>query len=232
MRRFWSQPLLRQLLIAVSLLLVPLIAAMIWAAVTTFQDRVSDLRDEALVAATTTGLYVDGYLGGLDLMATALGLHPAVQGLDAAQAADLFRRTLPEQPEIVTVLLVARDRREVARSSVAEEVGTVDVEWTAAVVADKSRFVSPLQTTKQGFHSVVIGYPVRNGGGEVIAARRASATSGSSTGRSRRSRRARWCTAGVAGSSSHAYGSARPAGDGSYLAVDCPSRMVAFIGRR
>ena len=170
MRRFWSQPLLRQLLIAVSLLLVPLIAAMIWAAKMTFEDRVSDLRDEAAVAATTTAVYVDGYLSGLDLMATALGLHPAVQELDPAKTAELFRRTLPEQPEIVSVLLVAGDRREVARVSAAEEVGAVDVEWAAAVLGDKSRFMSPLQTTRQGFHSVVVGYPVRNGGKDVIAA--------------------------------------------------------------
>jgi C4-dicarboxylate-specific signal transduction histidine kinase len=170
MRRFWSQPLLRQLLIAVSLLLVPLIAAMIWAAVMTFYDRVNELRDEAVVAATTTGVYVDGYLNGLDLMATSLRLHPAVQGLEAGRAADLFKRTLPEQPALVTVVLVTRDSREVARASGPDDVGIADDEWATTVMREGVRFVSPLQTSKQGSHSVIFGYPVRSGAGEVIAA--------------------------------------------------------------
>jgi C4-dicarboxylate-specific signal transduction histidine kinase len=170
MRRFWSLPLLRQLLIAVTLLLVPLIAAMVWAAVMTFGDRVDDLRDEAVVAATTTSVYVDKYLNGLDLLAATLSLHPAVQGLDATLAADVFRRTLKAQPALLTVALVTRDRREVARASDPDQAGAGDDDWASAAMSTGARYVSPLQTGKQRLHSVVVGYPVRNAAGEAIAA--------------------------------------------------------------
>jgi C4-dicarboxylate-specific signal transduction histidine kinase len=170
MRRFWSQPLLRQLLIAVSSLLLPLMAAMIWAGVMTFRDRVNDLRDEAVVAAAATSAYVERYLGGLDLMATALGLHPAVQGLEAPAASNLFKRTLPQQPALLTVVLVTRDRREVARASDAGKPTSYRDDWAAPVMATAARAVTPLETDGQGLHSVVVGYPVRNDAGDVIGA--------------------------------------------------------------
>jgi C4-dicarboxylate-specific signal transduction histidine kinase len=171
MSRFWSQSLLRQLLVAFSLLLVPLTAAMVWAAVMTFRDRVDELRGEAVVAAATTTAYVDRYLEGLDLLATALGFHPAVQRLDAEGAADLFQRTLPHQPALITVVLVTTDRREVARASDPANAAAGDAAWAGRVVNSAARVVSPLETDQHsGLHSVVIGYPVRNDGGEVIGA--------------------------------------------------------------
>jgi C4-dicarboxylate-specific signal transduction histidine kinase len=171
MSRFWSQSLLRQLLVAFSLLLVPLTAAMVWAAVMTFRDRVDELRGEAVVAAATTTAYVDRYLEGLDLLATALGFHPAVQRLDAEGAADLFQRTLPHQPALITVVLVTTDRREVARASDPANAAAGDAAWAGRVVNSAARIVSPLETDQHsGLHSVVIGYPVRNDGGEVIGA--------------------------------------------------------------
>jgi C4-dicarboxylate-specific signal transduction histidine kinase len=169
MRRFWSQPLLRQLLIAVTLLLVPLIAAMAWASLRTFEDRVSELRDEAVVAATTTAAYVTKYLEGLDPMAAALGLHPAVQALDAS-AADLFRRTLPKQPELLTLVLVTPDGREVARASDASDDAFQNDDWVTPVLRTASRAVGSLQTGNRGLHSVAIGYPVHNDAGEMIGA--------------------------------------------------------------
>jgi signal transduction histidine kinase len=170
MRRFWSQPLLRQLFIAVLLLLVPLIAAMVWAAVMTFDDRVDDLRDEAKVAAVTTAVYVDKYLNGLDLLAATLGLHPAVQQLDPVLADDVFKRTLVSQPALLTIALVTRDRREIARASDPDQALGRDDDWATMVMTTGARFVSPLQTGKRQIHSVVVAYPVRNVAGEMIAA--------------------------------------------------------------
>jgi C4-dicarboxylate-specific signal transduction histidine kinase len=171
MGRFWSQPLLRQLLFAVSLLVVPLTAAMGWTAVTTFRDRVNDLRDEAVVAAATTSQHVNRYLGGLDGMAAALALHPAVQGLDAGAAVELFRRTLPEQPALLNVALVARDYREVARASDPAHALVAGTGWSTLVMNTGARAVTPLETDKAaGVHSIVVGYPVRNESAEVIGA--------------------------------------------------------------
>ena len=170
MRRFWSQPLLRQLLIAVTLLLVPLTAAMMWAATRTFEDRTNDLRDEAVVAASTTAAFVTRYLSGLDLLATSLRLHPAVQGMDSAAASDLFARILPQNPALLSVVLVGRDGREVARASNAPNVAFEDDDWAAAVRTTADRYVSPLESGKQGLNSVTIGYPVRSDAGQLTAA--------------------------------------------------------------
>ena len=169
MRRFWSQPLLRQLLIAVLLLLVPLMAAMFWAATMTFEDRANDLRDEAVVAAHTTSAFVVRYLGGLDLMAASLRLHPAVQSLDKEEASGLFSRILPENPALLTVVLVGRDGRDVARASNTTNV-SFDDQWADAVMTTGARSVSPLESNKQGLNSVTVGYPVKNDAGAVIAA--------------------------------------------------------------
>jgi signal transduction histidine kinase len=171
MSRFWSQSLLRQLLIAVSLLLVPLTLAMIWAAVLSFRDRVADLRAEVVVAAAATSAYMNRYLGGIDLLATAVSLHPAVQALQPDGTSDLFKRTLPYQPALLSVVLVAPDERVIARvadPAVAADGGGA---WVAVVMNSAARAVTPLETDEQGgLHSVVIGYPVRNENTDIIGA--------------------------------------------------------------
>jgi two-component system NtrC family sensor kinase len=170
-QRFWSQPLRRQLLIAILLLLAPLSAAAFWAGAMAFRDRVTDLRDEAVVAATTTSAYLNRYLGSLDLMATALGLHPAVQALDAETAAELFRRTLPQQPALLDVVLVARDRREIARAADPANDVIAGGDWATPVMHAGERTVTPLQVDRaSGTRYVVIGYPVRSDTGQVIGA--------------------------------------------------------------
>jgi C4-dicarboxylate-specific signal transduction histidine kinase len=171
MSPFWSQPLRRQLLIAVALLLVPLLGAVFWASATVYRDRVADLRDEAVVAASTTSAYLNRYLGGLDLMATALGLHPAVQDMDASAAANLFKRTLPQQPALLNVVLVTKDQREVARASDPADAVFAAEDWAAPVMGTAARVVTPLRTDKDtGLNYVVIGYPVRSEAGAVIGA--------------------------------------------------------------
>ena len=171
MRRFWAQTLRRQLLIAILLLLLPLLAAATWSGAIAFRERVDDLRDEAIVASTTTAAYLNRYIGSLDLMATALGLHPAVQALDAATASNLLNRTLPQQPALLNVVLVARDRREVARAADPNVSVGAGEDWAAPALASGNRVISPLQLDKEtGTHYIVVAYPVRNATREVIGA--------------------------------------------------------------
>jgi signal transduction histidine kinase len=169
MRRFWSQTLLRQLLIAIVLLLVPLLAAATWAGMVAFQERVQDLRDEAAVASTTTAAYLNRYIGSLDLLAAALSQHPAIQTLDAAATSAMFSRTLPQQAGLVNMMLVAPDRREVARAAAGGQSGGGEADWARTVLETGARAVGPLQTGKEtGTHFVIVGYPVRNAEGAVV----------------------------------------------------------------
>jgi C4-dicarboxylate-specific signal transduction histidine kinase len=169
MRRFWSQPLRRQLFIAILLLLVPLVVAATWSGIRAFNERVDDLRDEAIVASTTTAAYLNRYLGSLDLMATALSLHPAVQEFDSTAAASLFSRTLPQQPALLNMVLVGPDRREVARAADPTLQGASAVDWAGPVMSEGRRIVTPLQSSV-GVNFVLIGYPVRNDDGAVVGA--------------------------------------------------------------
>jgi two-component system NtrC family sensor kinase len=171
MRRFWAQTLRRQLLIAILLLLVPLLAAATWSGAVAFRERVEDLRDEAIVASTTSAAYLNRYIGSLDLMATALGLHPAVQALDADEVQQLFARMLPQQPALLDVVLVARDRREVARAADPSAEGFTGEEWAAPVLASGARVISPLHLDRSaGTGYIVIAYPVRDTAHDVIGA--------------------------------------------------------------
>jgi len=171
MRRFWSLPLRRQLFIAVLLLLVPLLSAALWAGGMAYRERVDDLRDEAVVAASTTALYLTRYLGSLDLMAKALSLHPAVQGLDPGSASSLFKRTLPEQPALLNVVLISDGREEIARATDSSVTATDADDWPAHAMITGERVITPLQTDAQdGVQSVVIGYPVRDEASRIIGA--------------------------------------------------------------
>jgi signal transduction histidine kinase len=171
MRRFWSLPLRRQLFIGILLLIVPLLLAATWSGVRAFEERVADLRDEAIVAATTSAAYVNRYLGSLDLMATALSLHPAVQSLDATAAAELFSRTLPQQPALLNVVLVGANRREVARAADPSLETVSGEDWADPVIRDGRKVVSPLQIDSTArVNYIVVGYPVTNLEGQVIGA--------------------------------------------------------------
>ena len=171
MQRFWSLPLRRQLLIAILLLLVPLVLAAAWAGARAFEERVDDLRDEAEVASSSTAAYLNRYLGGLDLMATALAIHPGVQALDAAATTELLTRTLPQQPGVANVMLVGRDHREVARADGPDLQNATGGNWATQVMAAGRRVITPLPTDSgAGLSFVLIGYPVRNQAGAIIGA--------------------------------------------------------------
>lgn len=153
------------------LLLVLLVAAAIWSGARAFEERVEDLRDESVVASTTTAAYLDRYLGSLDLMSTALSLHPAVQALDAGGASDLFSRTLPQQPALLNMVLVGPNHQEVARAADPALQAVTGGNWSEPIMSAGRRIVTPLQVdTNTGVNFVLIGYPVRNQDGTVIGA--------------------------------------------------------------
>ena len=171
MQRFWSQPLLRQLLIAVLLLLVPLLVAATWSGKRAFEERVEDIRDQAVVASTTTAAYLNRYLGSLDLLAMSLTLHPGVQALDAKASSALFTRTRPEQPALLDVVLVGPNRQTIAHAADPALQTLAGESWADRVIAAGQRTVMPLETDRTaGVKFVLIGYPVKNAEGAVVGA--------------------------------------------------------------
>ena len=171
MQRFWSQPLLRQLLIVVLLLLVPVLAAAMWYGKQAFDERVADISEQAVVASTTTAAYLSRYLGSFDLMAMVLTEHPGVRNLDAAAVSDLFTRTRPKEPALLSMELVNADGRVVANASDPALHTEARADWADTVIATGRRAVFPLQTDANAhLHFVLVGHPVTNQEGAVVGA--------------------------------------------------------------
>ena len=58
MRRFWAQPLRRQLFIAILLLLVPVVGTAMWSAVVTIDEHTEELSARTRAIAAATSIYV------------------------------------------------------------------------------------------------------------------------------------------------------------------------------
>jgi HAMP domain-containing protein len=168
MHRFWFQPLLRQLLIAVIVLLVPLLAAATWSGKRAFDERVGDIREQASVAAATIATYMNSYLGSVDLLSTSLALHPDVHTLAPAGAASLFARTLPQQPALLNIILVGADRELIAQVNDGPFAQKTD--WAGAAMSSGRRVITGPDTEGSGDSRLLIGYPVKNPGGAVMGA--------------------------------------------------------------
>src|SRR6266496_4266417 len=103
MKRFWAQSLRRQLLIAILLLLIPVIAAAAWSAVSTLRERVDDLRDESRVIATTTAAWLSRDVNAFDRIAMPLAKVDPVRRLDAQASTELLQRAIPNRPNILAI---------------------------------------------------------------------------------------------------------------------------------
>src|SRR6185295_16365699 len=93
-----GQPIRRQVVAITGALLVPFVIAAWWTAKLTRIEHVDELREQSGAVAATAGAYLDQFLTGLDSMASALALHPAVIELDRAASDRLFAAVLRDQP--------------------------------------------------------------------------------------------------------------------------------------
>jgi signal transduction histidine kinase len=170
MRRFWELPLRRQLFVAILLLLVPVILAVIWSGLSTFEERRQELGEQARVIALTMASYVNRDLTNQDLMAERLANDPVVLGLDREGSRELFARALLGRASILRLSLVLRSGAELVSVDTVSE--TLDAEgWSAEVFSRGGRIVQPVSVSQSGgTRYVILGYPVKDAGGTVIAA--------------------------------------------------------------
>src|SRR6185503_14854207 len=117
MRRFWAQSLRRQLLIAIVLLLVPMVAAVVWSGWATYRERTDDLRGQTRAFALTTAAWVNRDLEVIDRMARTISALSFVQHLDPVLSADVLRRTASSRRSAIDILLARPDGSLVARSN-------------------------------------------------------------------------------------------------------------------
>lgn len=93
MRRFWAQPLRRQLFIAILLLLVPVVGTAVWSAVVTIDEHTEVLSTRTRAIATATSIYVSRDLRQFGEPPTA---DSADRALSRAELGLYSRLALPE----------------------------------------------------------------------------------------------------------------------------------------
>ena len=168
MRRFWAQSLWRQLLIAIVLLLVPVLAAAVWSGWATYRERIDDLRSQTRGFAQTTAAWVNRDLEVFDRMALFIGGLPAVQRLDPARTADVLRSPLLTRSAALDILLARPDGTIVGRArNDALDSGTA---WIARVMQANGRVIIPINTHRRAPQHLLLGYPVRDPSGRTFAA--------------------------------------------------------------
>ena len=72
-----AQPIRRQVIVGLSIALLPLVAALAWSGSRARQEREDEMRGEAKSVAATSASYLNQYLDGLDSLASALESRPS-----------------------------------------------------------------------------------------------------------------------------------------------------------
>jgi len=165
-----AQPIRRQVVAVTCALLVPFFVAAAWSMSRTRIERADEVRDQAGTIAATAAAYLSQYLSGLDSMASALALHPAVMDLDRAQCDRLFGIALRDQPLVLNILVTdTQGQIKGSALSVAATVGSVAARQYVDEVATSGKpVVSELMTGRvSGKPTLVLAYPVRSPAGAV-----------------------------------------------------------------
>ena len=102
------QSLRRQIFGLTVVLMIPFVVLIAATAARTRAERETELRDEAGSVAVTASAYLTRYLSGLDSLALALRLNPAVVSLQQDVSNQLFAGVLRGQPLLLNILLTDR----------------------------------------------------------------------------------------------------------------------------
>jgi C4-dicarboxylate-specific signal transduction histidine kinase len=168
LRIFRALPLRRQVIAATCALLLFFLGSSLISANRTWREAQHDVQTQAGSIAATTAAYLDLYLNGLDSMASALTRHPAIVALDGAQSDALFVNVLRGQPLLLN-LFVSDGSGALRGSGLPKTAPVSPRQFIKDVLATGKPVVSELTTGQlSGKPSVVLAYPVFDGGGAVV----------------------------------------------------------------
>ena len=167
---FRAQPLRRQLLIAILLLLVPAAIAAVWSAVAAYREHVDELGERTRTLAARTAHSVNRELLGLDRMAR-MSANPAFQSLDPTAVQALLRPQITQRAWLVDVVVIDRTGKLIARTADAQDENETGSWMNAAapVFSSGARTVFRMMNGPSGREYIAIGYPVRDAAGTLIA---------------------------------------------------------------
>jgi two-component system NtrC family sensor kinase len=166
------QPIRRQLLTAICVLLAPLIVAVLWSANRTRHEREADVSELAASVAAAAAAQLDQYFAGLDAMASVLVRHPAVIALEPEECDRLFSDVLGSHPLLTHVLLAGRDGS-VRGVGVPQpgDPGEALPSWALDIVSNGRSLVTEISGQQgSGKAAAILGYPVFDRNGTVVGA--------------------------------------------------------------
>jgi C4-dicarboxylate-specific signal transduction histidine kinase len=163
-----AQPLRRQLILVIALLVAPTIAAAIWLAVDEFRETTDELRERTNATAVQTAAAIQRELTGMDRMVANLSANAVLQDMDGLALAPLIRPQVAQRSSVLDIVVFDVEGRIVTRSPSAESPLSPDPEVVSAVVTQGTRVVAPLKIAEDHTTYVAIGYPVRDDDGQLV----------------------------------------------------------------
>jgi signal transduction histidine kinase len=164
----WTQPLRRQLIRVIALLVAPTILAAAWLAVGEFRETTEELRDVTNATALRTAAAIQRELTGFDRMVANLSANEVLRDMDAVALAPLIRPQVAQRTSVLDIVVFDVEGRVVVRSPSGESALLTDSEIVSTVVRKGERFVAPLKITHGVPPYVAVGYPVREDDGELV----------------------------------------------------------------
>ena len=164
-----TQPLRRQLILVIALLVAPTILAAAWLAVDEFRETSDELADLTQATALREAAAFDRELEGVDRMAVNLTSHPGIAALNA-DAHQLLKPQLERRPYLLDVILVGLDGRIIARGA---DTGAVADHWSDSLSRLRDgipRVVSTIQRPEDPAPYIAVLYPVPGPSGGVAVA--------------------------------------------------------------
>jgi C4-dicarboxylate-specific signal transduction histidine kinase len=163
----------RQVVVTTCALLVPFALAVAWSGNRTRIEREIEVRDQASAIAATAAAYLNQYLAGVDSMASAITLNPAVVELEPTGSNRLLASVLRDQPLLLNIVLTdaAGLIKGTALPGRLDRSDSVTLPYAKEAVATGRPVVSDLVTgALSGKPTIILGYPVRKPAGAVVGA--------------------------------------------------------------
>lgn len=148
------------MVLAASVLLLPLIVAAVISARQTKRERQAEVREAAISVAVTAAASLDEAVRGFDALASGLVRHPAVANFDPAGCPALFASVLREHPLLTNIALVDAGGR-VLGSGRPPSDQSIDRPWLREVLRTGKPVVSDFQVgSVSGKPVVALAYPL------------------------------------------------------------------------
>jgi C4-dicarboxylate-specific signal transduction histidine kinase len=158
-----AQPLRRQVLFIVVVMLIMVYVAIGYGALLTYNEHVRQLAAETGTMAATVVVYVNRNLETADSVAFVASRHPRLLALDPAAAQEVLRPLAGDEGVLRNAVMANADGQPVAWAKPPDPVveGKLAPAWLKTVVTTGKSLISPmLGSAGDNAHAIVLGYPI------------------------------------------------------------------------